>query len=113
MRMWMVNPKRMCRKHLLGEHVELHMLLGSLRKNRSIQGFLDARLLQPQTANQRHEALVKEMEARGYRHSSPLPHVKLKSNQYGAVDVRTSERELKKRCDECKARLEQRLGGQS
>ena len=23
MRMWMVNPKIMCRKHLLGEHVEL------------------------------------------------------------------------------------------
>jgi hypothetical protein len=90
MRMWMVNPKRMCRKHLLGEHVELHMLLGSLRKNRSIQGFLDAGLLQPQAVNQRHEALVEEMEARGYKHSSPLPHAKLKANQYGTVDISTS-----------------------
>ena len=25
MRMWMVNPKMMCNKHLLGEHVELHL----------------------------------------------------------------------------------------
>jgi hypothetical protein len=30
MRMWMVPPKVMCRKHLLGEHVEIHMLAGSL-----------------------------------------------------------------------------------
>jgi hypothetical protein len=103
--MWMVNPKRMCRKHLLGEHVELHMLLGSLRKKRSIQGFLDAGLLQPQAANQRHEALAKEMEARGYKHSSPLPRAKLKANQYGKVDIQNSERELKARCEECKERF--------
>ena len=25
MRMWMVNPRIMCRQHLLGEHVEIHM----------------------------------------------------------------------------------------
>jgi len=28
--MWMTPPAGMCRKHLLGEHVELHMLLGQL-----------------------------------------------------------------------------------
>ena|ERR1017187_7664304 len=103
--MWMVNPRKLCRKHLLGEHVELHMLLGSLQKNRSIQGFLDAGLLQPQAAHQRHEALVNEMETRGYKHASPLPYVKLKSEQYGAVNVQTSEKELKKRCEECKGRF--------
>jgi hypothetical protein len=105
MRMWMVNPKRMCRKHLLGEHVELHMLWGSLRKQRSIQGFLDAGLLQPQDAKQRHDALVREMKARGYKHSSPPPRVSLKANQHGTVDTQTSEEELRARCEECKARL--------
>ena len=30
MRMWMVNPGFMCNKHLLGEHVECHMLVGHL-----------------------------------------------------------------------------------
>lgn len=30
MRMWMVDPKIMCRKHLLGEHLELHMLAGCI-----------------------------------------------------------------------------------
>ena len=38
MRMWMLPPECMCRKHLLGEHVELHMLLGSMRRGKSIEG---------------------------------------------------------------------------
>lgn len=38
MRMWNINPRYMCRKHLLGEHVETHMLVGSLRKEKSVQG---------------------------------------------------------------------------
>ena len=41
MRMWMVNPEILCRKHLLGEHVELHMLVGWIIKGKSIQGYLD------------------------------------------------------------------------
>ena len=40
MRMWMLPPKGLCRKHLLGEHVELHMLLGSMRRGKNIDGFL-------------------------------------------------------------------------
>ena len=40
MRMWMLPTAGMCRKHLLGEHVELHMLLGSLRRGKNIEGFL-------------------------------------------------------------------------
>lgn len=34
MRMWVVNPKILCRKHLLGEHVELHMATGHLQRGR-------------------------------------------------------------------------------
>ena len=30
MRMWGVDPKQMCRQHLLGEHVELHMQAGAV-----------------------------------------------------------------------------------
>ena len=32
------SPETMCRKHLLGEHVELHMLLGSLRRGKTLTG---------------------------------------------------------------------------
>ena len=41
MRIWKINPKLMCRKHLLGEHVESHMFVGSINKRRSIQGHIE------------------------------------------------------------------------
>jgi hypothetical protein len=100
MRMWMVDPRRMCRKHLLGEHVELHMLAGSLRRGRSIQGFLDGGLLEPQNLHTRHAALVKEMERRGYRHASPLPAVAPMPR--GRVDRVAAASELSRRCSECR-----------
>jgi len=49
MRMWMLPPETMCRKHLLGEHVELHMLLGSLRRGKNIDGFLAGKLVDPRS----------------------------------------------------------------
>lgn len=32
MRMWMIDPKLLCRKHLLGEHNEIHKHLPSFRR---------------------------------------------------------------------------------
>lgn len=40
MRMWMVPPRHMCRKHLLGEHVELHMFVGSIKNGVRVEGYL-------------------------------------------------------------------------
>ena len=75
MRMWMVDPTLMCDQHLLGEHVELHMLAGTLARRRSIDGFIAKGLLEPGAMHERHEALVAEMAARGFMHRSPLPDV--------------------------------------
>jgi hypothetical protein len=75
LRIWDIEPERLCRQHLLGEHRELHALWVILTKNK--KGF--AR--HPETARwrgklkalyQRHEALVEEMQRRGYRHQTPL-----------------------------------------
>ena len=57
MRMWMVDPSLMCRKHLLGEHVELHMLVAWLVKGRSIAGWVASNCMEPKMIKQRHEAL--------------------------------------------------------
>ena len=38
MRMWMIDPKLLCRKHLLGEHGEIHKHLPSLRKGHRVDG---------------------------------------------------------------------------
>ncbi len=76
MRIWDIAPKRLCRQHLLGEHRELHAIWSILTHGK--QGY--AR--HPETLRWkhrlkalylRHEVLVREMIARGYRHKSPLP----------------------------------------
>ena len=96
----MVNPKLLCRKHLLGEHVEIHMLCGSLIAGRSIAGFLQRGLLEPQHAKSRHLALVEEMTIRGYSHKSPLPDL-LELLPIGCVDQLKSLQDLKQRCKDC------------
>jgi hypothetical protein len=70
MRMWLCDPRILCQKHLCGEHVEMHMFLGTLKKKRKIDGFLRNNLLQPRLLFQRHEDLKDEMINRGYNHNS-------------------------------------------
>jgi len=74
-RIWDVPPQALCRQHLLGEHRELHGLWNVLTQGK--QGYSR----HPETLRWvgrtkalwlRHEALVAEMERRGYRHASPL-----------------------------------------
>lgn len=109
MRMWMIDPAGMCRKHLLGEHVELHMLLGSLNKSKSISGFIENGLLEPLEISNRHDALVSEMLKRGYNHKSPLYFNISDYQQYGnqlesKVDKIKSLNDLLSRCPDCKSR---------
>lgn len=62
MRMWMVNPRIMCRQHLLGEHVEIHMFIGTLNRKKSVKGYLEKGLLEIHNLYARHEILVEEMK---------------------------------------------------
>lgn len=106
MRMWMLPPAGMCRKHLLGEHVELHMLLGSLRRGKNIEGFLSGGLVDPQQVFARHQELVTEMARRGFRHSSPLDEhecATLGAAYAGraAINTAANAKDLCQRCPEC------------
>lgn len=102
MRMWMLNPAIHCRKHLLGAHVECHMLLGALRKGKSIQGFLDKKIVEPMSLQFYHDMLVKEIEKRGYKHNSPMI-VDVDVSKYDTmVDRFESIAELATRCVECR-----------
>jgi len=75
MRIWDIEPRRLCRNHLLGEHRELHCIWVVLTQGKKgysrhpetlrWRGRLKALYL-------RHTTLVSEMEHRGYRHKSPL-----------------------------------------
>jgi hypothetical protein len=75
MRIWDLDPSLLCRKHLLGEHRELHGLWNIYTKNK--QGYRN----HPETKRwdgkllalwHRHQAQVEEMGRRGYNHASDL-----------------------------------------
>jgi len=104
----MVNPRQMCRKHLLGEHVEHHMFVGSLNKKLSMSGYIENNLLEPLALVARHDSLVEEMTRRGYNHQSPLPEFDLtylnpEEREY-RIDREEAAADLFNRCPDCRAR---------
>lgn len=99
MRMWMIPCEQMCNKHLLGEHVELHMLVGSIKKNKNIKGFLNG-LVNVQEIEPRHAEIVQEMQKRGMNHKSEIP--KFNSYLKGYVNIEENKQELKNRCPKCR-----------
>ena len=111
MRMWMLPPESLCRRHLLGEHVELHMLLGAMKRGKNLRGFLEGGLADPRRLYERHEQLAREMERRGYRHRSPMDEAECRAaaRRYGCaqarVDPEANARELQRRCPDCARRL--------
>lgn len=109
MRMWMVDPALLCDQHLLGEHVELHMLVGSLKRHRSIEGYIAGGLLEPRSLEERHRALVAEMLRRGFSHRSPLPEADIEylppASRGATVDREKAAAELAARCQRCGDRI--------
>ena len=109
MRMWMVDPKKMCRKHLLGEHGELHKFLPGWRKQRSLTGYILSNAIEPKSYKKRHNALVKEMKRRGYNHNSPLEQPDFSYihpvEKRFEVNVTANEILLAERCPECEKNI--------
>lgn len=113
MRMWTVDTKVLCMQHLLGEHVELHMLVGTILAGVSIQGYLDKGLLEPMMIRERHEALAQEIKRRANGkksmvHSSALPDYSFPEMKLGFVDAESNYLELAHRCPDCRKRIHER-----
>lgn len=108
MRMWMVPPEVMCKKHLLGEHGELHKFLHNWRKQHRIDGRIAGNAMEPLSYQDRHDRLAEEMLRRGYNHASPLEQPDfsyLPEKQRGyRVNVEDSLDLLLGRCEECRGR---------
>lgn len=102
--MWMVPPHVLCRSHLLGEHRELHALVGILARGVSMTGYVSKGLIDTGRISSRHEELVNEMLTRGYNHLSPL-HYEDRAAQ-GRVDSAKNTQELHKRCAACRERID-------
>jgi len=107
MRMWNVDPSIMCRQHLLGEHNEMHKLVGAINKGKSIRGYIEKGLVEVHNIRNRHDELAEEMGKRGYRHRSPLP--KFRSWRAGKVFVGSNIADLVGRCKRCRQNLRHRV----
>ena len=107
MRMWMINPKLLCNKHLLGEHGELHKFIPSFHKKYSVDNRVSPIVqIELSSYQSRHDELANEMISRGMNHNSPLPELPdfsyLPRHHYEAkVDTDISFKDLKERCSEC------------
>lgn len=100
----MVNPRIMCRQHLLGEHVEVHMFIGTINQGKSVKGYLEKGLLEVHNLYNRHEILVKEMKRRGYNHSSEVEEKWKYVEKVGIIDKTKNLNELINRCSKCERR---------
>jgi len=109
MRMWGINPKLLCRNHLLGEHNEIHKHKHNFEKKHSIAKRISPIVqIEPENMQKRHDDLVMEMFNRGYNHNSPyvqpdLSHLK-SVERFAQIDLDISIADLTHRCPEC-ARL--------
>jgi hypothetical protein len=98
-RIWCVPVSELDRQHLLGEHAELHCIVGALL------GKYKAYRNHPQTLRfcgrieelySRHKEQVAEMQRRGYRHDSPLPQSSMPYT-YTVEECQRDHNELTKR----------------
>lgn len=108
MRLWLIDPRLMCNKHLLGEHVECHMFVGSIKKNKNLDGYYKNGLFDPKFLYVRHESLVLEMLRRNINHKSPLEKIKL-PNKKGYIDIVYNYFDLMKRCENCGEKITKHL----
>ena len=104
MRMWNVPPKVLCRQHLLGEHLEMHMFAGAIKKGTSLQGFITGGLVMTGRIKERHDELVAEMVRRGMNHKSPM-NKQPRIAEAGYVSYQASIAELSKRCPACRKNI--------
>lgn len=118
MRMWLCDPEIMCQKHLCGEHVEMHMFLGTLKKRKKIDGYLKNNCFQPRMLYQRHKDIENEMKRRGYNHKSDICEAECgcvldlpQEKQYWEIDKDSALTDLLNRCSECRRRYEEKING--
>ena len=92
MRAWWVNPRYLCQQRLVGQHREIHMLLGAIAKNQMqhhpmtkhwVEGDLD---LGWNRSVHYHDLIVNEMEVRGLMgHATPVEYRLTGSAIYSSI----------------------------
>lgn len=109
MRMWFINPKLLCKSHLLGEHGEIHKHRHNFEKQHNMTGRIGQ--IDASKMEERHDELVTEMLRRGYNHKSPFtqPDTSYLKIDDWKIDLEFNIKDLKERCQECKRRIENEI----
>jgi len=107
MRMWFLPPEWLCNHHLQGEHYEIHKAEGSIKKGRSLRGYIEKGQLDLSLLHERHNQLVREMLARGMNHQSELTIDNVPTLD-SCVNVQRNLKDLMERCPNCRKRIEER-----
>lgn len=107
-RMWGIDPALLCDKHLLGEHAEMHQVVGTIRNHPHgvaiVRGHADKHQIDTSNIQRRHDELAKEITRRGMDHNSPLKFDD--SLQLGDIQLADNIELLKDRCADCRQRIE-------
>lgn len=107
MRMWMVDPKLLCNKHLLGEHGEIHKHKHNFVKKHNMFGRLKSpSQIDPQAMEVRHNELAQEMLIRGMNHKSPYLQPDVSYLPKANIDINFNLKDLSNRCENCSKRIE-------
>lgn len=105
----MVHPKLLCRKHLLGEHGEIHKHRHNFEKKHSIKNRILKGQIEPASMKSRHDELAEEMLKRGYKHNSnyEMPDISYLSDEERnfKVNINVSLFDLSFRCEDCEKKI--------
>ena len=112
--MWGINPELLCKKHLLGEHGEIHKHRHNFVKQHKITKRITPVVqIEPESMEKRHNELAEEMTRRGYNHNSPyeLPDLSYLKDfeRYAKIDIQNSINDLSNRCPECAKKIGQTI----
>lgn len=106
MRMWMIDPKKMCNQHILGEHSEIHKHRHNFVKKHKMEGRLKyPAQIDPALMEFRHNQLVKEMGSRGMSHKSPYTQPDISHLPVVYMDIEYNIDDLANRCEKCRILL--------
>jgi hypothetical protein len=109
--MWMIDPKILCDKHLLGEHGEIHKHRHNfVKQHKMTKRIFPVTQIEPSAMGRRHDELAAELLRRGMNHKSPFEQPDISylpvDQQLAVVDPIYSLKDLRHRCSACAERID-------
>ena len=101
--MYNLYPTLLCDRHLLKEHMDIHMFKRALDLKVDICQEIKEGKIETHNLIKRHNELMVEIEARGYIHNTPIGKGEYK--EQGKVDKTKVVAYLAIFCEDCKKRL--------